>query len=130
MEDEYLLKNSIEDMPSQFRDVGTASDVVRALAILETKLDSIIQDLARYQIEHNKLNERVDTLEEFKSWIKGGAFALTVLFSTITYAAVQYNKDLIGDEIQEMSHIELLCNEFKANAGGVVPYKDRPKICQ
>ena len=102
-------------------------EYINRLAVLETKLDYLIEHINDSKTATLGLAKRVDSLENDRHWIRGIAACLVVVSTALGFAANGYIRAVVSDEVNAAQVIDDICLYYKRNKTANM---EQPSICQ
>ena len=99
----------------------------RQLAVLQTKLDYLIEADKQDKTFGKDLSIRIGILESHRTWLTG-AIAATFFFSSALLYALRVQVDsLIQTRLRDIDYVEELCADVRIRRPSVEAY---PKVCK
>lgn len=113
----YMNKDDLTEMEIE---------LLQRLAILETKLDNLIEKSGHGQGTTDSLMVRVDSLENQRHWVLGLLAGITMLFGGLSFAAISFIDNSIEAKIDEINYVSEVCSEYRKISSNTVV----PEICK
>lgn len=101
---------------------------LQLLAVLETKLNMLLESAKRTDKRHDEIDNRIDTLEKLQARLTGMIAVLLFVSGTGVWAADAYLERYFRSELASTDLISLVCTQFKN--GQRIAYEDLPTICR
>jgi hypothetical protein len=102
------------------------TETLRRLAVLETKLDYLIEHSKASSDNIQELSKRVDQLEGHRQWVVGGAAVALFTSSILLFALRGHVNDLIDADQASRSYLDEVCAEVRLKRPTAADY---PTIC-
>lgn len=112
--------------------IDTNLELTRSLAVLQTKIDYLIEASNLTAANHISLAKRVDDLENHRHWLTGGVAGLMVVSGLLVYglrsqvAAIAAG-EIAKSELTGEKLIDLMCDAYRVQK---VEFNERPIICR
>lgn len=102
------------------------AETLKRLAILETKLDYLIDHSKNSTTELDSLEKRVSGLEGQKQWLVGACAVMVITATVFIYALRQYTLEQIRLDHETYSYLDKVCTEARTRN---IPMKELSNLC-
>lgn len=101
---------------------------VRLLAVLETKIETLIDTGKGVNIQYKVLEARMDELEKLRHWIMGTIGALALGAGLLFYVGEYYIAESVRKTLKDVGLKEEVCREYRIKRDPKP--EDMPQLCK
>ena len=88
-------------------------ETIREIAVLSTKLDTVVELLTKSTAGLEAVERRVDSLEGDRRWVKGVGFAVVTAAGAIGYGFSLHIDGIVGEHLRSISYVDEVCREVR-----------------